>query len=251
VSASINVRPSRASHRTRRGLGVPYDSGAGVEGPLPPCSTIVLIGMLKSIAPVAETEPDRPLEPARARSNSAMNLHPRILGGPVTDPPGNAARSSPNASAPGQQLSRHRRHEMVHVGCDSSANSLGRPPTPAAYFPRSVAEQIDDHDVLGAVLFTLQESRAPFRAIHRRVRDGLIRSPLARALMRVAAAVAPSRLAICAAGKLECGRRRRISGTVWRRDTSGEAHQARASARGARYRATTPAAMSRSRAPGE
>ena len=55
--------------------------------------------MFKSMSPVADTYPIAPqYTPRGARSSSAMICMARIFGAPVTEPPGNAARSRSNAS---------------------------------------------------------------------------------------------------------------------------------------------------------
>src|SRR6266545_3119302 len=63
----------------------------------------------------------------------------RIFGAPVTDPPGNAARSKSNASAPSANCPVTVDTRWCTVGCDSSANSLGTSTDLGRHtFPRSL-----------------------------------------------------------------------------------------------------------------
>ena len=103
-------------------------------------NTIVRIGMLKSIAPVADTYPMAPqYTPRGARSSSAIISIARIFGAPVIEPPGNAARNRSNPSAPSRNTPVTVETRWCTVGCDSSANNVGTSTDPVRQtLPRSL-----------------------------------------------------------------------------------------------------------------
>ena len=85
----------------------------------------------------------------------------RTLGAPVIEPPGNAARSRSSASAPGSSVADHGRDEVMdgRVALEREqlrdADGAGR-----AHARQIVAHQVDNHQVLGAILGALGERRA-------------------------------------------------------------------------------------------
>ena len=77
----------------------------------------------------------------------------RIFGAPVIDPPGKVARNTSASVTPGRSSPATCRHQVmqrrkaVHLGERVDADAAG-----AADAPEVVALQVDDHDVLGALL---------------------------------------------------------------------------------------------------
>ena len=89
----------------------------------------------------------------------------RSLGAPVIDPPGNAARSRSSASTPGVEIADDGRDQMVDRGVALEREELGDAHRARRADARQVvAHQVDDHQVLGAILGALGQRLARARA---------------------------------------------------------------------------------------
>ena len=87
----------------------------------------------------------------------------RIFGAPVIEPPGKVAAMRSTTSRPGAQAPGDHRGEVMDRGIGLDAAQRGHRDAAGLADPRQVvAQQVDDHDVLGAVLLALRQSlRAP------------------------------------------------------------------------------------------
>jgi hypothetical protein len=115
----------------------------------------VRIATLNIASPTGIDPPDRAgVDAARrildiARSPSIA----RRLGAPVIDPHGNSALSTSTASSPGASVAVTVEVSWWIVGYVSSANSVGVATRTRCGDPRQVvAHQVDDHQILGALL---------------------------------------------------------------------------------------------------
>ena len=90
----------------------------------------------------------------------------RTFGAPVIDPPGNAARSRSSASVPGLELADHGRDQMMDGGVALEREQLGHAHGAGRADARQiVAHQVDDHQVLGAILGALGQRLAERRVV--------------------------------------------------------------------------------------
>ena len=85
----------------------------------------------------------------------------RTFGAPVIEPPGNAARSRSSASVPGRELADDGRDQMMDGGVVLEREELGHAHRARRADARQiVAHQVDDHQVLGAILRALGQRLA-------------------------------------------------------------------------------------------
>ena len=119
-----------------------------------PSATNVRMRMLVCIAPSGPIQPSAPVYgPRRTGSRPSSSSIARIFGAPVIEPPGNDAASRSNASRPAAS-----RPVTVDTRCwtaavRSSRHSRGtRTRAGHAHPTEVVAQDVDDHHVLGAVL---------------------------------------------------------------------------------------------------
>ena len=86
----------------------------------------------------------------------------RSFGAPVIEPPGNVARIQVGEVDVVAQQAADRRHHLVHAPRSSRRPSAWRrrPEPICDTRPEIVAQQVDDHEVLGAVLGALEQAVA-------------------------------------------------------------------------------------------
>jgi len=148
--------PWRAFPHTRGGLEshtMPAPRGSRA----PPCSTIVRIGMLKSIAPLPRRSRSRRSTGRAGPLQFRDDLHRANLRRARHRATGNAARNKSNASAPSTSSRSPSRRDGAPSDAIRARRVSGHAPTPTDRLSQVVAEQIHDHDVLGAVLLALQQ----------------------------------------------------------------------------------------------
>ena len=125
------------------------------------------------------TRTRRRTPPAASSSTSSMICMVRSLGAPVIEPAGNSARSAPTVVDVVAQPPAHRRDELVHARVGLHLHQRRHLHGPRlAHHRQVVAQQVDDHQVLGAEL-GIRGQQAPQRLVAHRVRRAR-RGPLDR-----------------------------------------------------------------------
>ena len=158
-----------------------------------PSATSVRMRIEVAIAPSGPIQPSAPVYGPRRTGSSPRRISmARIFGAPVIDPPGKAAASRSNGSRPWSS-----RPVTVETRCwtatvRSSRQRRGTRTVPGtADAAEVVAEDVDDHHVLGAVLLRAKQlagegpvlvarPAARPRALDRVGRDAAVRRSIAR-----------------------------------------------------------------------
>ena len=139
-----------------------------------PAISNVRITTLSSSPAAGEANPIAPVNTSRALdSSSSITPTAAIFGAPVTEPGGKLARSRSASSVPGRRSAATSETRCQTPGCASTPAQLrhvdGSEARDAA---EVVADEVDDHHVLGAVLGAVRElgpSASAVAATRRRV----------------------------------------------------------------------------------
>ena len=149
--------PARLGHGLvplGRRVAAPCDAAADVERQPRPSATNVRMRMLVCIAPSGPIQPSAPVYgPRRTGSRPSRISMARIFGAPVIEPPGKLAASRSKASRPSAQPAGDGRDEVLDGrGSFQPAQPRDADRAGLADAAEVVAQDVDDHHVLGAVL---------------------------------------------------------------------------------------------------
>ena len=137
----------------------------------PGCTTIERITIARSSAPSSPTQPKQPANTPRGSAlESCRIVIAESFGAPVMLPAGNVASSRSPTRRPRGEPARDRAHELVDGRVRLDLEQAVDAHRAGLAHPREVvAHEIDDHDVLGALLLARAQLRGE-RGVRRRGR---------------------------------------------------------------------------------